>query len=438
MDEFIKYVNSLPKALDKKEQEFLFYEYAKTKDPDIREKLISHNLRISADYALKYCREHNIMWKINEVNSDCIIALIGAIDTYDISCGVFTTYVYRAMSNYLLNRYVKESKDALFNTDETAILDKENDEVDNGLFAFLYDQTESNFTDEVAGNEFVNDIINYINSWENKNWSRIIKMECGLDGCKKYSREEMSQILHTQKNHIARVLPTCKNLIKRYIAEKYSSLYPDICKEVGKQKQFDTLEERNDYIIKRYFGIDCEQLTSSQISDELSMSKGAIYSLISRYKMTISEKEKYELKNPIRSRFWTDELKEKVFNAYYGLNGYEVHNPIEIVQLFDLAGVSNHACFRVICRIQDEKLSSGEITSEQLKSLNNKRKYELEKKRMEKYAYLYYSYHGLNGYEKKSLLSLSKEWGVGHPNIYKYVNQYEEYLNVQKEREKGE
>ena len=50
MDEFLKYFRSLPQALDQKEQEFLFYEYAKTKNANT----IVRGLRTTNDFVNEY------------------------------------------------------------------------------------------------------------------------------------------------------------------------------------------------------------------------------------------------------------------------------------------------------------------------------------------------------------------------------------------------
>lgn len=437
MDEFIKYVNSLPKTLDKKEQEFLFYEYAKTKDPDIREKLISHNLRLSADYAFRYCQKHDIMWKLDEVNTDCIIALIEAIDTFDIDRGAFTTYVYRSMSNKLINTYRKESRDALFNSDGASILYKDNDEVEEGVFAFLYDKTESSFIDEISGDEFVKDILNYIGSWENKRQSEIVKMFCGLDGYKKLDQNQIADCLKMSQPEVSRFVTFGRRQIKKYIVENYSIMYPDYCKGIKWNGAFKSIKERNNYIIKRYFGINCEQYSATQIADELGMSNVTVKFVIFQYRKSLSEEERAKLPKSKKHFKYDEELNKKIFDAYYGLNGYKIHTRKDILNLIG-TNLAMATVTSIIERIRDKMIASGEITSEQLKILEENRNFRLEKERMEKYSYLYYSYYGLNGYEKKSLLALSKEFNAGHTTIRKQVNQYEEYLQRQKDKEKGE
>lgn len=435
MDEFLKYFRSLPQALDQKEQEFLFYEYAKTKDPKIRERLITHNLRLCADYALKYCKRHNITWRIDEINSDCIIALVRAVDKYDISKGLaFSTFVWAGMSSILLNNYLKFDEDSLNHLNSDEILDKEYDEVNEGMFTFLYDQKESSFTEEVAGNEFVRDVLNYIDSWDNEKHSQITKMYFGLDGYKKYNQVEISNILNTNQASVSRILPHCKNLIKKFIAEKYPLSYPDIWEEISNQKEFNTIEERNNYIVKRYCGIDCDRLNPSQIAGELNVSVAVIHSVIEHYKKLLSSEEKDKIETSNRNKKWNDESRRKIFDAYYGLNGYTVHTPEEIIELFKL-NINNNSCSCRVAEIKKHMIEVGEYTSEEIEKMDNERNKILEKIRMERYAYLYYSFYGLNGYEKKTQIILSKETGLSRGNIPYYIKQYKQYLNKQKSEE---
>jgi DNA-directed RNA polymerase specialized sigma subunit len=73
--DFYNYKNSLPKPLDAKEQEILLYTYSKTKDENIREKIIEHNLRLCANFALEYATKYNQIKEVEDINSECIIAM---------------------------------------------------------------------------------------------------------------------------------------------------------------------------------------------------------------------------------------------------------------------------------------------------------------------------------------------------------------------------
>ena len=60
MDSFKQFLNSLPPVLDPREQEKLLVNYFETRDEDIREKLLVHNLRLCAQCASDFCKKYNM------------------------------------------------------------------------------------------------------------------------------------------------------------------------------------------------------------------------------------------------------------------------------------------------------------------------------------------------------------------------------------------
>lgn len=424
MNEFIKYSKSLPEMLDDKEQEILLYEYAKTKDENIREKLINHNLRLCAIFAIKHCQKYNIFHRIEEVYSDAIIGLIEAIENNIANEGNFKSFAYGCMFNIVRNAYVKQSEDALFNVVTTKVIDDENEDI---WFNELFDEKESNFTEEISGKLLVEDVLEFINTWKNKTYAEIIKMYCGIDGYTPHTQVEISKILNIGKAHVSNYLSFGKTLIKNYLTEKYPHTFTSITKDIAIKKEFASIQERNDYIIKRFFGIGCERLDSGQLSEELSLKPSCIQGVVSRYKKSLSEGEKDNFKTPSRNKKYDDDFNQKLFDAYYGINGNKPHNPKDIIALFNL-NMTNDSCYNKINAIKREMISSGKYTIEDMEEMDKNRRIELERIRMEKYAYSYYSFYGLEGYEQKSILQLSKELRVDVKTVRKNIELYQAYI----------
>ena len=123
-------------------------------------------------------------------------------------------------------------------------------------------------------------------------------------------------------------------------------------------------------------------------------------------------------------------FKKSIFDAYFGLNGNKIHTSSEIIDLFELK-ITKHYFSSRIYSIRQEMVRKGVVTPEELENLEIKRKEFLYKQRMDKFSYLYNSFYGINGCEKKSQLELAEETGIYYQNIGDYIREYEEYLKSQ-------
>lgn len=438
MDEFMKFVRTLPKALDEKEQEFLLYEYAKTRDPQIREKLIIHNQLLCAHIAIKYTRKHNNTYMIDEVFSDCIVALVKAIEKYVVaSGGSFAGFACACMEQDLFNIYLKNSKDALLHVHELDVLDKDEEEIEEGLFYFLFDEKESGFADEYASNAFVADICNFISSWENEKCSLAVMMYAGINGYKKLSQSEIGKVLNISQPRVCKLLKDGLLDIKKYIAENYPNTFPDIYKEMAGKKEFDSIKERNAYIIDKYFGLSGEHLTLMQIADNLGVKHKVISAVVDgyRYRKTQSEDNKeISLNHNARRKLYTEEIANDIFNAFYGLNGYTPHTIKELIKILNLT-ISEQSCCMIVANVKNRLIGEGEYSEDDFKELDKKRNDFFKKEKVKEYEGTYNSYYGLNGCERKTCVQLSQELGVTHNTILRRVHAYNEYLESIKERE---
>ncbi len=92
MGDDIKFLN----PLEEEEQRRLFREYEETKDLEIREKLILHNLKLVSWTISKYYYDRNIL-ENDDYFQTGTIGLMRAIETYDQEIGAFSTYCIYAI-----------------------------------------------------------------------------------------------------------------------------------------------------------------------------------------------------------------------------------------------------------------------------------------------------------------------------------------------------
>lgn len=448
MDGFSLYSN-LPSCLDSQEQEFLFYEMAKLKEEyektgnvdtqkkylAIREKLITHNLRMCTNFALKYCQKYNKMNDFEDICVESTIALTKAIDDYDQSRGLpLAKLAYKYMETQIFNVYVKSRNDALNMTDDTQILDKDGDEVEDGFFRFLSD--DENISDSFAQKEFVADILNYIENIENDRHRTALKMFLGLGYKRKYSQNEIAEVLSCRQPTISKNLNFEKQKLKEYIATNYSQSFLDMAKEV-KRTQFATDAEKDQYIFDSYFGLNgLEKKGSTELSVELGIPIGSLHRKIYRISDKLTEKEKKELQldeikyNNKRKVKYDDEYFLLILNDYYGLENNPILSTEEILRKYQIK--SRSQLYQILERAKKK------FMPEEMDELNEKRKTYRDDKQLEKSALCYYMNKGLKGYEKTSQLGIEKELGISRNTVRNSIKYYQEYLDslTTEEREK--
>lgn len=437
-EEFYSFVLTLPNTLDKQDQEFLLYEMSKLKEElgkndddnikkkyyEIREKLISHNLKLCAAFAIKHCQKYNRMKVIEDVYCECVIELINAIDAYDIHSGnSFITLVYKYMDTRIFNLYIKSQKDALNYTDGREILDKGQEEISEGYFTFLYDDV--SIPEDYAQSEFVNDINNYIENIENERNRLALKMSLGIGYDKKYTHQEIGVVLGWSRSMISRIIDDEKYKLREYIALNYPQSFPSFLTEV-KKVDFKSLEERDKYIFESYYGLNGRlKKNGEDLSRELNIPLSTMWRMISQIKSTMTEEEKKKT-NGIEVKGHTkydNEFLQLIFNKYYGLDGNEMISSEEIIRKYN---IGSRIKLGEILFLAKNRLG---LSDEIIEELNNKRKEYRDKTFLEDCAKCYLMYNGIRGFEKKSQIQIGKELGIHRNTVYHRVKFYEEYLD---------
>ena len=436
--EFYSFVSTLPKPLGKQEQEFLLYEMSKLKEEldvndnnetkkkyyEIREKLISHNLRLCADFAIKHCQKYNKMKDVEDVYGECVVELVNAIDAYDIHTGnSFVTLIYKYMDTKVFNLYLKSQRDALNYTDDKEILDKDEDEVSEGYFTFLYDDI--SIPEDLAQSEFVNDINNYIENIENERNRLALKMSLGIGYDKKYTHQEIGAILGWSRAMITRIINDEKYKLKEYIALNYPQSLPSFSAEV-KKVVFKSLEERDKYIFDSYYGRNGRlKKNAEDLSRELNIPLSTMWSMISQIKGQRPEEDKKQIEGiEVKANIkYDNEFLQSILNDYYGLDGSEMLSSEEILRKYN---ITPRTKLGVIILSAKNRLK---LTDEEIEQLNIRRKDYRDKLYLETCAKCYYMYKGIRGFEKKSQIQIGKEIGVSRNMVYWRVKHYEEYLD---------
>ena len=453
MDEFMRKCDKLPHPLDEKEQELLLYEYVRTRNINARERLIIHNQRMCADYAIKYCLKNNITKDIEDVYYECVVALVNAIDDYDVTKGKLSTVANKYFETQLFNSHVKESNDAINKTIEHNFLDKDDGEIEMGEMRFFIDDFATNFRQECADPLFVKEVLRFIDTLDEKT-SKIIKMKCGIGGYERCSEINISIKLHVSEYMINKLFEKGKRIVENFVVAHYPKwvLNRDFAhKEVHEPccKQFNTKKDRNRYIWNARYGIDGEQKTLPDIAKDVGMNVTSVSQILSIMKAALSKEEQANLPKPINKKSSltvTDMFKQRVFDAFYGLNGNPVHTIDEISQMPEIMEMycnwseMLNIADSILEKIRAEYISEGRYTAEQIEELSRQRKIRLHKCRLDsyqKYAYEYYSYRGTNGYNKKSLFQLCRELQISPKSVMANIERYGEYLASIEEDEKS-
>ena len=440
---------SFPQCLDKEEQEILLYEMVKLKEEyektgnvdtqkkylEIREKLITHNLRMCFDFAIRYCQMNSRMKDLEDVFGECTTELIRALDVYNPSLGFsFATIAYKYMNTKLFHLFFDKQNDASNMKCDVKILNKDQDELEGGVFRFLSD--DADIPENLGQKEFITDVINYIENIENDRNRTALKMSIGLGYRRKYKQIEIAKVLGCSRSLVAKIVIDEKQKIKEYIATNYSQFFPDIAKEV-KDLQFTMDAEKEQYLFDSFYGLHgLEKKDINELSVELGISLSVAHNVINKIAETLSEEQKKELQideikyNNKRKVKYDDDLLISVLNDYYGLENRPMLSLEEIFRKYKIN--SKKKLFTII------RMAKKKFMPEEMDELNEKRKTYRKDIKLEKCAICYYMNKGLKGYKKTSQLAIVKKLSIGRGVVFKSIKYYQEYLDslTPEEREK--
>ena len=418
-------------------------EFERTKEPRdeakylaLRGEIIEHNLKMCLDYAYRHCRKIGNRDNIEDIFGECVVALEMAVDNFDVSRGlVFTTICYKYMETHLYNLYIKHHDDALNVTREISLVNEEDD--DGGdIFYFLADEGESHIAEDVASDDTVRLILGFINSIQNKRDKEIFKMSLGIGCGREYTQRELGNMFNLAQSVVSRIIKKYKEELVEFL--RVRGIDNVSSKVEVKKLTFTSIEERNNYIFNSYYGINgCAKKDVRVLAGECGVVENHISYIIAKMRKAIkagqtqrglSDLKVLEVKRE-RTKKYSDELIKAVCEDYFGLNGKNILPMDEILTKHNISYNARHI---IVCRYLREN-----HTEKECQEFYARREDFERKKKLKECVYIYFSFKGLNGYEKKTQLALARELGVSRCVIYDAIKKFEEYLNGLSEEERA-
>lgn len=380
INEFIDYIHTLPKVLEKTEQEDLLFNYYNTRNEQTRQKILEHNLRLCAHIAQKYATKNRIEYLVFDLYSECVIALSKALDLYNpfnIQNASFSTFAANGMNYALLNFYTKENKNISKLEDIYIFNDEEDFEIDP-LDSFV-DPSEESLCDIIAGEELIKDVLNSIKD-ENR---IIVQMYLGIDQKAETQYTIAEKTGHSQ-SYISRILKKEFKQMQNYIAKNYPLTYPKI-------SNTDSIYDKNKNLI-------------------------------------LKAKDRHESTN---NNFSIPN--ENLFNQFYGINSIY---PCSLTDLSIQYNLSKHRITNMLHEIINQYILLGKYSEQDIEFLNEQRKIKIKElkqnrkqEKLKQSAYLYFSYYGIYGFEKKSQITLAKELNVTRQQISSCIKNFKNHIN---------
>mgnify|MGYP003371700378 CR=1 FL=1 len=180
-------------------------------DMNARNLLVEHNLRLVAHIVKKY---HNLDREKEDMI--CVIGLIKAINTYDISKGHrLVTYAARCIENELLMMLRQEKKTSK-NTSlyEPIGIDKEGNEIH--LLDILGTQ-ETDLIKKIEQKENIKKIYDELEKMEMNKEKKTLIMRYGLYGREPMTQKEVAKKLHISRSYVSRIEKKALMLLKSKI-----------------------------------------------------------------------------------------------------------------------------------------------------------------------------------------------------------------------------
>ena len=424
MDYFKQFLNSLPQPLDPEEQEQLLVKYFETKDEETREKLLVHNLKLCAKCAIDYCRKFNKFDMEDQIFSVCYEELDRSLDKFDPAKE--TSFAHYAINNMNL-KLIRYSQNEEYYLSQIVLKipkpDKKDDE-EIDVFYFLDDG--NSLQDEVQAEIFKEDIIKFIDSSKGSNQKKeMIKMYLGLGHFRRYSKAEIAAHFNCSRASAGVTVSNYLTLLQQYIANKYGSVFPDYAEKLRKKiKKFNSIEERNQYILNAYYNGDCSK-SINEIAKELGVSKGCVNEVIRTRKVSQEESASHHITKYRKSAYI--EQFEGIFNDHYGLNNAKLLSRTEIIEKYNLS-LSSNLYYECLKRAEAVMIKKGKYTVQEIEKIKLEHNEKIRQARIEHCKAVYEALQGEGGAERKTAVQLARENKVAVCTIYAQFNFYKKHL----------
>lgn len=283
------FVEKAPKPLAPKVQKE-YFERFKNGEYDLREKLIYHNIRLVLTVAARYSKDLETQKEYVAIG---MFGLMKAVDTFDISRGkTFSTYAITCINNEILMELRKNKKHQKNVSMESPISEDETINLgdtltDNTDMVENYERKE----EISAAKEKLERVKEIVLSLDAR-LTKILALRLGLFSSRKYSQEEIADLLNISQSYVSRLeLKGLKSL--KQVLDNYDNLPK---KRKGKKVQPIFL------------------LLSGYTKEEIY---NVLNSLSEEDKIIVRLRYGNDLNNPVTSPLWNKELTKKFYNGVF-------------------------------------------------------------------------------------------------------------------------
>lgn len=400
---------------------------------EIRDILISHNLRLCRQLAYKFCQLNNSLKDLEDTYSECIIGLSNAVDAFDLSLNVsFSTFCFACMNNQLRALYKTYSNDAQSHIVDNEIINEENEAID--IFDTIEDVAESDIAGNFGDADAMQRILEYLDNINLKKYKEIFKMYYGIDYPRNYSLLEIGKKYNISTTTVSVYISKIKNILSKYIQTNFGNCFGVYFSEYSQDGVLSSrIKDRE--IFNSYFGLNGYTVKSAkELALQFKISEDEVYWIVDRIKrfdfakITFASKTVRANKPKISGEPNTTRKINCILVNYFGLRGASILSDAELSKKYGDFNIKEILAFAKT-QFSDEEITSFlKARKKALKISDSKNR--KTSRDAEKYKLLYLRYSGFGGYEKKSINELSNIFSLSHLEIIDRINFVKRYLET--------
>lgn len=410
MDDFERYVKSLPKPLTKAEQKQLLLEYKMTRSEEIRNELIEHNLLLVAHVVKNYYGQRINIDDLMQIGT---LGLIRAIERYDDSKGVlFTTYAYAAIKGKIINELNNKNRvmDAMWQEWNSVMAKgKSQEEKVVDVFDFVYDK-EDDFVKNYAEREF---FLNFLSDQGLSELDKFILInQLGLFGNTILNPDVIAAKFNVTEYAVEKRIRELLNQLRNYYITSGHSRVDEKLKAIAHYANT-TSNTYHKVILEYAYGLNGKQvLKHKEIAELLGVTPGSISQALGKARAkagVIDDKNGVtaEVIEKYLDVFGTD--KERlVANYYYSFKGAERLGPKAIS---DKTGIKIDSVYAILQRlkrkVERQKLHAKDCTQLEFEDIDDF--YKNKAAKVEKF--IIEKHFGFYGNEKMSRAEIAQVLG---------------------------
>ena len=196
----LKNLTSFPKPLSAQRERELLQKMKQNSDPDARNELIEHNLRLVSHIIKKYYANYDEQEDLISIGT---IGLIKAIDSFDVDKGArLATYAARCIENEILMHYRSRKKDSnLISVNEPIDTDSEG----NPLTLIDIISVDDTICDDIDLKNKTKLLYEMIEGLKDERDKEIIIRRYGLYNQKEMTQNEVAKTLGISRSYVSRI-----------------------------------------------------------------------------------------------------------------------------------------------------------------------------------------------------------------------------------------